>query len=151
MRGVFDRALVIRGQFLVEHLSAQDGKMKAMMGEDRLDIRVSIVPIADGEKVVLRLLSSKNRQYTLSDLGMREPDLEKVTRAFSKSFGMILSTGPTGSGKTTTLHAALHHINRPDRKIWTAEDPVEITQYGLRQVQVHPKIGFDFAATRRDS
>jgi type II secretory ATPase GspE/PulE/Tfp pilus assembly ATPase PilB-like protein len=62
---------------------------------------------------------------------------------------MILCVGPTGSGKTTTLHAALHHINRPDRKIWTAEDPVEITQYGLRQVQVQPKIGFDFAAAMR--
>src|SRR4030066_538745 len=62
---------------------------------------------------------------------------------------MILCVGPTGSGKTTTLHAALHHINRPDRKIWTAEDPVEITQYGLRQVQGQPKIGFDFAAAMR--
>ncbi|HOU78284.1 MAG TPA: GspE/PulE family protein, partial [Syntrophales bacterium] len=64
-------------------------------------------------------------------------------------YGMILVVGPTGSGKTTTLHAALHHINTPDRKIWTAEDPVEITQYGLRQVQVQPKIGFDFAAAMR--
>ncbi|MDQ1277497.1 MAG: hypothetical protein QG555_537 [Thermodesulfobacteriota bacterium] len=66
-----------------------------------------------------------------------------------KPYGMILVVGPTGSGKTTTLHAALHHINTPDRKIWTAEDPVEITQYGLRQVQVQPKIGFDFAAAMR--
>jgi type II secretory ATPase GspE/PulE/Tfp pilus assembly ATPase PilB-like protein len=67
----------------------------------------------------------------------------------SKPYGLILCVGPTGSGKTTTLHAALHHINRPDKKIWTAEDPVEITQYGLRQVQVQPKIGFDFAAAMR--
>ena len=67
----------------------------------------------------------------------------------TKPYGMILVVGPTGSGKTTTLHAALHQINRPDRKIWTAEDPVEITQYGLRQVQVQPKIGFDFAAAMR--
>lgn len=73
----------------------------------------------------------------------------ELINIITKPYGMILCVGPTGSGKTTTLHATLNHINRPDRKIWTAEDPVEITQYGLRQVQVQPKIGFDFAAAMR--
>ena len=76
-------------------------------------------------------------------------NLKELRAVLEKPYGMILAVGPTGSGKTTTLHAALHEINKPDRKIWTAEDPVEITQYGLRQVQVQPKIGFDFAAAMR--
>jgi len=82
-------------------------------------------------------------------MGMSVRNFKELRVILDKPYGMILVVGPTGSGKTTTLHAALHEINRPDRKIWTAEDPVEITQYGLRQVQVQPKIGFDFAAAMR--
>jgi type II secretory ATPase GspE/PulE/Tfp pilus assembly ATPase PilB-like protein len=82
-------------------------------------------------------------------MGLREPNYEALRTIAEKPYGMILVVGPTGSGKTTTLHGILHHINTPQRKIWTAEDPVEITQYGLRQVQVQPKIGFDFAAAMR--
>jgi len=82
-------------------------------------------------------------------MGLSERNSKEMLNVLSKPYGMILVVGPTGSGKTTTLHAALHRINTPDRKIWTAEDPVEITQYGLRQVQVQPKIGFDFAAAMR--
>src|SRR3989344_5711756 len=100
-----------------EHMSAQDGKMKMLMGDERVDIRVSIVPIAEGEKAVLRLLTSKNRNFTLSDLGMNDVDLEKVTRAFTKSYGMILSTGPTGSGKTTSIYAILKILNTPEKNI----------------------------------
>jgi type IV pilus assembly protein PilB len=88
-----------------EHMSAQDGKMRLPLEEEQLDIRVSILPVSEGEKAVLRLLSSHSRQYTLSDLGMSEEDLQKVTKAYNESYGMILSTGPTGSGKTTSIYA----------------------------------------------
>jgi type II secretory ATPase GspE/PulE/Tfp pilus assembly ATPase PilB-like protein len=93
--------------------------------------------LAKGETMPLEAMSLLPRNY------------DELINIISTPYGMILCVGPTGSGKTTTLHAALHHINRPDRKIWTAEDPVEITQYGLRQVQVQPEIGFDFAAAMR--
>jgi len=85
----------------------------------------------------------------LDKLGMTDRNLREIRIAAEKPYGLILVVGPTGSGKTTTLHSVLAHINKPERKIWTAEDPVEITQYGLRQVQVQPKIGFTFAAAMR--
>ena len=85
----------------------------------------------------------------LEDMGLLPRNYKEMTNIIAKPYGMILVVGPTGSGKTTMLHAALNHINTPEKKIWTAEDPVEITQYGLRQVQVQPKIGFDFAAAMR--
>jgi len=98
--------------------------------------------------VVLRLLSS-GEPIPLESMGMNERNHSLLKSMITKPHGIVLVVGPTGSGKTTTLHAALHHINKPDIKIWTAEDPVEITQKGLRQVQVLPKIGFDFAAAMR--
>jgi len=114
-----------------------------------LELRVASIPTQGGvEDVVMRLLA-KGETMPLNDMGIEKHNYNELVKMISKPYGMILVVGPTGSGKTTTLHAALHHINRPDRKIWTAEDPVEITQYGLRQVQVQPKIGFDFAAAMR--
>jgi type II secretory ATPase GspE/PulE/Tfp pilus assembly ATPase PilB-like protein len=100
------------------------------------------------EDVVMRILA-KGETMPLEAMGILKRNFEELVKLLEKPYGMILVVGPTGSGKTTTLHAALHHINTPDRKIWTAEDPVEITQYGLRQVQVNAKIGFDFAAAMR--
>lgn len=132
-----------------EHLSAQDGKMRIKLEEENLDIRVSIIPIVDGEKVVLRLLSSKSRQFSLIDLGMRPEDLEKVTKAFNKSYGMVLSTGPTGSGKSTTIYAILKIINTRDRNITTIEDPVEYKIKGVNQIHVNPKTNLTFAAGLR--
>lgn len=128
-----------------EHLSAQDGKMKLMIEESRLDIRVSIVPIVDGEKVVLRLLASNMKHYSLSDLGMSKSDLEKVTRAYNKSYGMILSTGPTGSGKTTTIYSILKILNSPEKNITSIEDPVEYRILGANQIQVNTKTNLTFA------
>jgi len=128
-----------------EHLAAQDGKMRARLEEENLDIRVSIVPIADGEKAVLRLLSSRSRQYTLQDLGMSPADLDKLTRAFTKSYGAILSTGPTGSGKTTTIYAILKIINTREKNITTVEDPVEYRIKGANQIQVNTKTNLTFA------
>lgn len=128
-----------------EHLSAQDGKMRINLEEENLDIRVSIIPIVEGEKVVMRLLASRMRALTLSDLGMRDTDLEKVTMAMNKSYGMILSTGPTGSGKTTSIYAILKVLNTREKNITTVEDPVEYRIKGANQVQVNVKTNLTFA------
>jgi type II secretory ATPase GspE/PulE/Tfp pilus assembly ATPase PilB-like protein len=128
----------------------QDGKIKFKRpnGEE-IELRVATIPTQGGvEDVVMRLLG-KGETMPLEVMGLSERNYREMLNILGKPYGMILVVGPTGSGKTTTLHAALRHINTPDRKIWTAEDPVEITQYGLRQVQVQPKIGFDFAAAMR--
>lgn len=128
-----------------EHLSAQDGKMQMKVEEEDLDIRVSIVPVVDGEKVVLRLLSSRHRQFSLNDLGMSENNLEIVKKGFSKPFGMVLATGPTGSGKTTTIYAILKILNTREKNIATIEDPVEYDIDGINQIQVNPKTNLTFA------
>ena len=128
-----------------EHLSAQDGKMRMLIDDENLDLRVSIIPIADGEKVVLRLLSSRSREYSLLDLGMNEGDLKKVTTAINKSYGMILSTGPTGSGKTTSIYAILKILNTREKNITTIEDPVEYRIEGVNQIQVNVKTNLTFA------
>ena len=128
----------------------QDGKIKfRRSGGDEIELRVATIPTQGGvEDVVMRILA-KGETLPLEAMGMLPRNYNGLLNICEKPYGMVLVVGPTGSGKTTTLHAALHHINKPDRKIWTAEDPVEITQYGLRQVQVQPKIGFDFAAAMR--
>ncbi|MGV8059258.1 MAG: ATPase, T2SS/T4P/T4SS family [Smithellaceae bacterium] len=128
----------------------QDGKIKFRRSTgDEIELRVATIPTQGGvEDVVMRILA-KGETMPLEDMGLLPRNYEGMIDIISKPYGMILVVGPTGSGKTTTLHATLHHINKPDRKIWTAEDPVEITQYGLRQVQVQSKIGFDFAAAMR--
>lgn len=128
-----------------EHLAAQDGKMRAKLEEEDLDIRVSILPIVEGEKIVLRLLSSHSRKFSLTDLGMNERDLKKVTAAFSKAYGMILSTGPTGSGKSTSIYSILKILNIREKNITTIEDPVEYRIKGVNQIQVNPKTDLTFA------
>ncbi|KKU91255.1 MAG: Type II secretion system protein E (GspE) [Microgenomates group bacterium GW2011_GWA1_48_10] len=132
-----------------EHLSAQDGKMQLQLPEEELDIRVSIVPTTKGEKVVMRLLSSTSRQFALSDLGMREGDLNRVKDGFNKPYGMVLSTGPTGSGKTTTIYAIVKIINTRDVNIATIEDPVEYEIEGVNQIQVNSKTNLTFASGLR--
>ena len=128
----------------------QDGKIKFKRPNgDEIELRVATIPTQGGvEDVVMRILA-KGTTMPLDAMGLSERNHKEMLNILNKPYGMILVVGPTGSGKTTTLHAALAYINKPDRKIWTAEDPVEITQYGLRQVQVQPKIGFDFAAAMR--
>jgi type II secretory ATPase GspE/PulE/Tfp pilus assembly ATPase PilB-like protein len=133
-----------------ERRRPQDGKINfADFGGDHLELRVAIMPTHDGmEDVVLRLLSS-SKPIPLARLGLQQRDTETVSRLSQRSFGLILAVGPTGSGKTTTLHSLLAEINTEDKKIWTAEDPIEITHPGLRQVQVNPKIGLTFANAMR--
>ncbi len=128
-----------------EHLSAQDGKIQTKIENEELDIRVSILPTIHGEKSVMRLLSARYRQFGLADLGMSGPDLQKVEIASKKPYGMILSTGPTGSGKTTTMYAIIKLLNSKERNIATIEDPVEYEVAGLNQIQVNPKTNLTFA------
>lgn len=136
---------------ITERRLPQDGKIKFKRPRgDEIELRVATIPTQGSmEDVVMRILA-KGETMPLEDMGLSERNYREMADNILKNpYGMCLVVGPTGSGKTTTLHAALHYINTPDTKIWTAEDPVEITQYGLRQVQVNPKIGFDFAAAMR--
>jgi type II secretory ATPase GspE/PulE/Tfp pilus assembly ATPase PilB-like protein len=153
--GGYRRALAARLKIMAqldiaERRKPQDGKIKFRLPDGRdIELRVATVPTQGGnEDVVMRILAA-SEPIVLDKLGMTERNLTEIRSAAEKPYGLILVVGPTGSGKTTTLHSVLAHINRPERKIWTAEDPVEITQYGLRQVQVQPKIGFTFAAAMR--
>ncbi len=132
-----------------EHLAPQDGKMRIKLDEEDLDIRISILPIAEGEKAVLRLLASRFRLFSLVDLGMNERDLEKVNRGYNKSYGMVVSTGPTGSGKTTSIYAILKILNTREKNITTIEDPVEYRIKGVNQIQVNPKTNLTFASGLR--
>jgi type II secretory ATPase GspE/PulE/Tfp pilus assembly ATPase PilB-like protein len=134
-----------------ERRKPQDGKInfgKFVQGS-RLELRVATIPTTGNhEDAVLRLLAS-SRAIPIDQLQLAPPNLERFKAAVARPYGIFLCVGPTGSGKTTTLHSALAHINTPERKIWTAEDPVEITQPGLRQVQVNPKIDWTFAKALR--
>ena len=134
-----------------ERRKPQDGKInfgKFVPGQ-RLELRVATIPTANGlEDAVLRLLASA-KPIPLDNLGLSPDNLAHIKAAAQRPYGMLLCVGPTGSGKTTTLHSVLGYINQPDRKIWTAEDPVEITQAGMRQVQVNPKIDWTFAKALR--
>jgi type II secretory ATPase GspE/PulE/Tfp pilus assembly ATPase PilB-like protein len=134
-----------------ERRKPQDGKInfaKFVQGV-RLELRVATIPTSNGvEDAVLRLLQS-SKPLPLERLGLSDPNLERLRAAAARPYGMLLCVGPTGSGKTTTLHSLMGSINTPERKIWTAEDPVEITQQGLRQVQVNPRIEWTFAKALR--
>lgn len=132
-----------------EHQAPQDGKLQYKTEDENLDVRVSIVPVTEGEKVVMRLLSEKSRQISLVGLGFSNQDLDKVERAYKKPYGMILATGPTGSGKTTTMYSVLKILNKRDVNIMTIEDPVEYDIQGVNQIQVNPKTGLTFAAGLR--
>jgi type II secretory ATPase GspE/PulE/Tfp pilus assembly ATPase PilB-like protein len=134
-----------------ERRRPQDGKINfsRYVPQYRLELRVATVPTANGmEDVVMRILSSA-RPLPLEKIGLSARNLSMLTTALLRPYGMILCVGPTGSGKTTALHSALGYINKAERKIWTAEDPVEITQAGLRQVQVNPKLDWTFAKALR--
>ncbi|MBL4573509.1 MAG: GspE/PulE family protein [Gammaproteobacteria bacterium] len=142
------RVKVISRLDISEKRLPQDGKCKLKIRGQRLELRVATVPTVQGESAVLRLLAAGSAM-PLHKLNLSPKNLEKIISASSHPHGLFLVVGPTGSGKTTTLHAVLGHINKPERKIWTAEDPVEITQPGLQQVQMLPKIGFTFATAMR--
>jgi type II secretory ATPase GspE/PulE/Tfp pilus assembly ATPase PilB-like protein len=134
---------------IAEKRKPQDGKIRFRGPMGAIELRVATIPTSGGnEDVVMRILAA-SKPLPLDKMGFSERNLSEFKKILEKPYGIALVVGPTGSGKTTTLHSALGYINTEDMKIWTAEDPVEITQPGLRQVQVHPKIDFTFAAAMR--
>jgi type II secretory ATPase GspE/PulE/Tfp pilus assembly ATPase PilB-like protein len=134
---------------VTERRKPQDGKIRFRVGERQIELRVATIPtVNNNEDIVLRILAG-SKPLPLEQIGLGARNLAELRRSISKPHGLVLCVGPTGSGKTTTLHSALGAINTQDMKIWTAEDPVEITQAGLRQVQVNAKIGLNFAAAMR--
>ncbi len=135
---------------IAERRLPQDGRIKLRLGKGReMDFRVSTVPVLFGEKVVLRLLDKSSLQLDMVKLGFEESSLEDFKNALRKPVGMILVTGPTGSGKTTTLYSALSELNKETENITTAEDPVEYNFMGINQVQMHEEIGLTFASSLR--
>jgi type II secretory ATPase GspE/PulE/Tfp pilus assembly ATPase PilB-like protein len=138
------------GLDIAERRLPQDGKIKfKRKGIPPFELRVATLPTAGGyEDAVMRILA-KAGAMGLDQMGLLERNLKILKKIISQPYGLVLVVGPTGSGKTTSLHAALGHINKPTIKIWTAEDPVEITQGGLRQVEAKPKIGLDFSRIMR--
>jgi type II secretory ATPase GspE/PulE/Tfp pilus assembly ATPase PilB-like protein len=147
---IISRLKIMAGLDISERRRPQDGRIDfARHGGLKLELRVTTVPTAlNLENVVLRLLAAA-KPIPLDELGMERRVLERLKSLTARPHGLILVCGPTGSGKTTTLHSLISHINTPDRKIWTAEDPIEITQEGLSQVQVNPRVGWTFAAALR--
>jgi type II secretory ATPase GspE/PulE/Tfp pilus assembly ATPase PilB-like protein len=144
------RIKIMAGLDIAERRKPQDGKIRFQLADRSIELRAATIPTAGAgnEDIVLRILAAEE-PIPLDRLKMTARNLREFRSLLDKPYGLILCVGPTGSGKTTTLHSALGAINTPDRKIWTAEDPVEITQHGLRQVQVNAKIGFTFAAAMR--
>lgn len=149
-RALVSRIKIMSHLDIAERRKPQDGKIRFRLNRDReIELRVATLPTAgNNEDVVMRLLSAKE-PIPLEAMEFSPSMLSTLREIVEKPHGIILCVGPTGSGKTTTLHALLRHLNTDERKIWTAEDPIEITQEGLRQVQVNPKIGFTFAAAMR--
>jgi type II secretory ATPase GspE/PulE/Tfp pilus assembly ATPase PilB-like protein len=149
-RALVSRIKIMSDLDIAERRKPQDGKIRFKLNRDKeIEVRVATMPTAgNNEDVVMRLLTARE-PMPLESMEFGSSTLAALLETVEKPHGIILCVGPTGSGKTTTLHALLHHLNTDERKIWTAEDPIEITQEGLRQVQVLPKIGFTFAAAMR--
>jgi len=146
---VISRIKVLANLDVAERRVPQDGKIRVRIGKRDLDIRVSIVPTTFGERAVLRLLDRSGSMLTLEKLGLSLHDLEKVKRLAKKPYGIVLATGPTGAGKSTTLYAMILHVKSPEKNIITIEDPPEYQVKGVSQIQVNPKVGLTFASGLR--
>jgi len=142
---ILSRIKILADMDIAERRRPQDGRIKITAGGKTLDLRVSVLPTNHGQSVVMRLLDPDNIKIGIRQLGLGETDFRLFTELIKRPNGIILVTGPTGSGKTTTLYAALNAMNRPDRKIITAEDPVEYYLPGINQTEVKHDIGLDFA------
>ncbi len=142
---ILSRIKILAKMDIAERRRAQDGRITITVGEKELDLRVSVIPTNHGQSTVMRLLDKDNIKVGVKQLGLGERDFKVFTGLIKRPNGILLVTGPTGSGKTTTLYAALNALNRPDRKIITAEDPVEYYLPGINQVEVRHNIGLDFA------
>ena len=146
---IVSRIKIMADLDISERRLPQDGRIKVRVGDRAIDIRLSVLPTLFGEKVVMRILDPRSLMVDLTKLGFPERGLKEFTRAINLPFGMVLVTGPTGSGKTTTLYSALKQVNNPEVNILTAEDPIEFNFDGINQVQVKPDIGFTFASSLR--
>ncbi len=147
---VVSRIKIMSRLDIAERRLPQDGRIKLKLGKGRdMDFRVSILPTLYGEKVVMRLLDKSTLQLDMTKLGFEEKPLKGFKDAIHKPFGMVLVTGPTGSGKTTTLYSALSELNSPEVNLSTAEDPIEFNLHGINQVQMHEEIGLTFASALR--
>jgi type IV pilus assembly protein PilB len=147
---ISSRIKIMSALDIAERRLPQDGRIKLKLGKGKeMDFRVSVLPTIWGEKLVLRLLDKTNLQLDMTKLGFDQKPLDDFKWAINQPYGMVLVTGPTGSGKTTTLYSALSELNQPDTNISTAEDPVEYNLMGINQVQMHDDIGLNFAASLR--
>jgi general secretion pathway protein E/type IV pilus assembly protein PilB len=146
---VIARLKIQAGMVISEHRIPQDGRIQTKVGNKVIDLRVSCLPTNHGESIVMRILDKEGLKLGLAELGFLTDDQQTFERIISLPDGILLVTGPTGSGKTTTLYSCLNFINRPDRKIITVEDPVEYVLSGINQVQVHDAVGFTFAIALR--
>ena len=146
---VITRVKIISKLDIAERRVPQDGASTFKKGDKEVDLRVSILPTKNNERIVMRILNKDAGDKALADLGFEENDLKKLVKAITAPQGMVLVTGPTGSGKTTTLYSILKHINKPDMNILTAEDPVEYEMEGIGQVHVREDIGYTFASALR--
>ncbi len=147
--GALSRLKIMADIDIAERRIPQDGRVGLVVGGKAIDLRVATMPTVYGEKAVIRILDKSNALLNLSDLGFSEHNMERYEQSFTKPYGMILVTGPTGSGKSTTLYATLNILNQEDRNIITVEDPVEYRLAGVNQLQVNPKAGLTFAAALR--
>jgi type IV pilus assembly protein PilB len=147
--GVVSRLKIMADLDIAERRIPQDGRISLKIGGKAIDLRVSTLPTVFGEKVVMRILDKSSVLLELSDLGFLESNYERYEQSFRKPYGMILVTGPTGSGKSTTLYATLNQINRPEINVVTVEDPVEYRLSGIAQVQINPKAGLTFPGALR--
>jgi type II secretory ATPase GspE/PulE/Tfp pilus assembly ATPase PilB-like protein len=147
-QAIISRIKIMAHLDISERRKPQDGKISLRLNGQRTELRVATVPTVNGESAVMRILASGD-PLPFEKLSLSKRNYEVLRKSADTPYGLLLVVGPTGSGKTTTLHAVMGYLNTPDKKIWTAEDPVEITQSGLQQVQVQPKIGFNFAAALR--
>ncbi len=140
------RIKILSGMRTDEHQAAQDGRFKiTITGHENIDVRISIAPTYYGENCVMRLLAGRSQELTLESLGYSPENLERLNRAMARPYGMILATGPTGSGKTTTLYGILQKLNTRDISIITIEDPIEYSIDGIDQIQVNARTGLTFA------
>jgi type IV pilus assembly protein PilB len=146
---VLSRLKILAGMNIAERRKTQDGRIKARVEGRSIDFRVSCVPTVNGEKIVMRILDKGNLEFDLRQLGFPEDALGEFMRGVKSPYGIVLVTGPTGSGKTTTLYSALSQLNSPKINIITAEDPIEYNIEGLMQTQIDSSMGYDFAAALR--
>jgi type IV pilus assembly protein PilB len=147
--GVISRLKIMSDLNIAERRLPQDGRLSVVHGGRQIDLRVATLPTVWGEKVVMRILDNSNARRSMGDLAMLDRNFETYRQSYTKPYGMILVTGPTGSGKSTTLYTTLNEVSRPEINVITVEDPVEYRLAGINQVQVNPKAGLTFASALR--